>query len=100
MRIKIKEMNFTNNENYDDDYLQHFKKRNNYITQIIEDDKKRKNEKLREYILEQNRVKALEEEIIKLREIINKNKENYLRDRNTNNNKLLNLKLLVEEYKY
>jgi|LakMenEpi03Aug12_release.lakeMendotaPanAssembly.Ray.scaffolds.fasta_scaffold2255092_1 hypothetical protein len=100
MRIKIKEMNFTNNENYDDDYLQHFKKRNNYITQLVEDDMKRKNEKLREYILEQNRVKALETEIITLREIINKNKENYLKERNTNNNKLLNLKLLVEEYKY
>jgi hypothetical protein len=93
-------MNSADPKIYDDDYLQHFKKRNNYITQLVEDDMKRKNERLREYILEQNRVKALESEIITLREIINKNKENYLKDRNTNNNKLLNLKLLVEEYKY
>jgi len=93
-------MNSADPKIYDDDYLQHFKKRNNYITQLVEDDMKRKNEKLREYVLEQNRVKALESEIITLREIINKNKENYLKERNTNNNKLLNLKLLVEEYKY
>ena len=93
-------MNFTNNENYDDDYLQYYKKRNSYITQIIEDDKKRKNERLQKYILQQKKVKELENKVIELQDTINKNKENYLKDRDTNNNKLLNLKLLIEEYKY
>tara|TARA_R110002126_G_scaffold226277_4_gene370968 strand:- start:5028 stop:5330 length:303 start_codon:yes stop_codon:yes gene_type:complete len=100
MRSRIKEMDFTNNEKYDDDYLQYYKKRNSYITQIIEDDKKRKNERLQKYILQQKKVKELENKVIELQDTINKNKENYLKDRDTNNNKLLNLKLLIEEYKY
>ena len=84
----------------DDEYLQHFKRRNDYITQVIDEDMKRKNKRLQEYILEQKRVKELENKVVELEDIINKNKENYLKTRDINNNKILNLKLLINEYKY
>jgi len=96
--------------NYNDDYLQYYVKRNNYITRIVEENEKRKNEekikneKIRKYYnYKDTRIKELEKEIETLKEVINTNKENYTNTRDENINKykkLTNLKILINEYKY
>jgi hypothetical protein len=96
--------------NYDDDYLQYYVNRNNYISRIVEDNEKRKkeekmkNEKIRKYYnFKDTRIKELEKEIETLKEVINTNKENYTNTRDENINKykkLNNLKSMIYEYKY
>jgi len=96
--------------NYDDDYLQYYVNRNNYISRIVEDNEKRKkeekikNEKIRKYYnYKDTRIKELEKEIETLKEVINTNKENYTNTRDENINKykkLNNLKSMIYEYKY
>ena len=96
--------------NSDDDYLQYYENRNNYISRIVEENEKRKkeekikNEKMRKYYnFKDTRIKELEKEIQALKEVINTNKENYTNtiDDNINKyNKLNKLKCMIYEYKY
>ena len=80
----------------DEDTYLHYVKRNNYITKIVQENERIKNEKLRDSIKKDNKILQLKDRVKELEAMINKDKENY----KSNKNKLTNLKILINEYKY
>ena len=86
------------NEN-EDTYL-HFAKRNNYLTKIVKENERIKNEKLRIYVNTTNQIKELKVRVKELETIINKDKENYIRIRDNNINNINKLKGIICEYMY
>jgi hypothetical protein len=86
--------------NEDEDTYLHFAKRNNYLTKIVQENERIKNEKLRIYEKTNNQIKELKERVKELESIINKDKENYIRIRDNNVNNLNKLKCIINEYKY
>jgi hypothetical protein len=82
--------------NEDEDTYLHFVKRNNYLTKIVQENERIKNEKLRNYVKTNNQIIILKERVKELEAMVNKDKENYI----CNKNKLINLKIFINEYKY
>ena len=80
----------------DEDTYLYYVKRNNYITKIVKENERIKNEKLRDSINKDNKILQLKEKVKELEAMINKDKENYI----SKKNKLTNLKILINEYKY
>jgi hypothetical protein len=89
-----------------DEYLEYFQKRNNYISYIIHENEKHKeeerikNEKLKYYYItkEKQNIELLKE-IEVLKDLLNKNKENYITNKNDTILKINNLKNIIYEYK-
>ena len=90
-------MEFINDN--EDTYLL-FAKRNNYLSKIVQENERIKNEKLRIYVKTNNQIKELKERVKELETIINKDKENYIRIRDNNINNLNKLKGIICEYMY
>jgi hypothetical protein len=86
--------------NEDEDTYLHFVKRNNYLTKIVQENERIKNEKLRIYVNTTNHIKILKERVKELEDIINKDKENYIISRDNNINNLKKLKGIINEYMY
>jgi uncharacterized secreted protein with C-terminal beta-propeller domain len=86
--------------NEDEDTYLHFVKRNNYLTKIVKENERIKNEKLRIYVKTNNQIIILKERVKELEDIINKDKENYILTRDNNLNNLNKLKSIIYEYKY
>ena len=86
--------------NKDEDIYLQFAKRNNYLTKIVQENERIKNEKLRNYISTNNQIILLKEKVKELEDIIKKDKENYIILRDNKINNLNNLKSIIYEYKY
>lgn len=86
--------------NEDEDTYLHFVKRNNYLTKIVQENERIKNERLRKYVNTTNHIKILKERVKELEDIINKDKENYILSRDNNINNLKKLKGIINEYMY
>ena len=86
--------------NDDQDTYLHFVKRNNYLTKIVKENERIKNERLRNYVKTNNQINILKERVKELEAIINKDKENYIISRDHNLNNLNKLKGIINEYMY
>ena len=86
--------------NEDQDTYLHFVKRNNYLTKIVKENERIKNERLRNYVKTNNQINILKERVKELEAIINKDKENYIISRDHNLNNLNKLKGIINEYMY
>jgi hypothetical protein len=86
--------------NKDEDIYLQFAKRNNYLTKIVQENERIKNEKLRNYNSTNNQIILLKEKVKELEDIIKKDKENYIILRDNKINNLNNLKSIIYEYKY